>query len=262
MCPACQENLVYNNYFNNEANTNVKNANNKWYTDKTKGKNIVNGPYIGGNFWASPGGDGFSQTAPDTNGDGLADTIYTYTNLDGITITDSLPLVNVVLPVPDFSINPAQGTAPLTVSFTDLSQNADSRIWNFGDGTNSTEQNPTHTYSTAGTYTVNLTVSNKNDTVSKLGTVTVQAYIPPPVTPINPVADFNANPTEGYAPLTVQFTDSSQNVAGWNWNFGDGATSTEQSPQHTYSTAGTYTVNPDSKQCKRYCLKNGCNNCK
>ena len=85
---------------------------------KTKGKNIVSGPYIGGNYWASPGNDGFSQTAPDTNGDGIADTIFTYTNPEGITITDSLPLVSVVLPIADFSFNPTQGTAPLTVQFT------------------------------------------------------------------------------------------------------------------------------------------------
>jgi PGF-pre-PGF domain-containing protein len=243
MCPACRKNLIYNNYFNNNVNTDIKNADNEWYIEKTKGKNIVHGPYIGGNFWALPGGDGFSQTAPDMNGDGLADTIYTYTSQDGITITDNLPLVNVVLPVPDFSINPAQGTAPLTVNFTDLSQNEDSRIWNFGDGTNSTDPNPTHTYSTVGTYTVSLTASNKNDSEPKFGTVTVQAYVPPPVTPINPVADFNANPTEGYAPLTVQFTDSSQNAVGWNWDFGDGAKSNDQNPEHTYSAEGTYNVN-------------------
>ena len=169
MCPACHDNLIYNNYFNNGVNTGVKNANNKWYTDKTKGKNVVKGPYIGGNFWGSPGGDGFSQTAPDTNGDGLADTLYNYTNPDGITIIDSLPLIAVVIPIPDFSINPAQGLAPLNVQFTDLSQNEESRIWNFGDGTNSTDPNPTHIYSTVGTYTVSLTASNKNDTESKPG---------------------------------------------------------------------------------------------
>ena len=125
-------------------------------------------------------------------------------------------------------------------SLHDLSQNADSRSWDFGDGTNSTEQNPIHTYSAVGTYNVKLTVSNENDIVSKPATVTVQAYI---TSPITPVADFNVNPTSGDAPLTVQFTDSSQNAVRWAWSFGDGATSTEQNPTHTYSTAETYTVN-------------------
>ena len=74
----CINNLIYNNYFNNPVNADVKNAANTWNIAKTKGKNIMSGPYIGGNFWAQPGGDGFSQTAPDADGDGIADTGYTY----------------------------------------------------------------------------------------------------------------------------------------------------------------------------------------
>jgi PGF-pre-PGF domain-containing protein len=237
MCPACQNNLVYNDYFNNYVNTGVQNGQNTWFKIKTRGKNILGGPFIGGNFWASPDGDGFSQTATDTNGDGIADTLYIFTNSYGITITDSLPLVSVLLPTADFSFTPTKGAVPLTVKFTDLSQNADSRVWNFGDGNNTTETNPAHTYSTAGTYTVNLTVKNKNDTVSKPATITVlEVYM-------LPVVAFTANPTSGDSPLTVQFTDSSQNAAGWKWDFGDGATSTDQSPSHAYSSAGTYNVN-------------------
>ncbi len=58
-----------------------------------------------------------------------------------------------------------------------------------------------------------------------------------------PVAEFWASPTTGTAPLTVQFTDASTNApTAWSWNFGDGRTSIAQSPSHTYSTAGTYTV--------------------
>ena len=60
--------------------------------------------------------------------------------------------------------------------------------------------------------------------------------------PVFPFANFNANPTSGYAPLAVQFTDLSSNAVEWSWTFGNGATSTEQSPMHTYSAAGTYTV--------------------
>ncbi|WP_410507714.1 PGF-pre-PGF domain-containing protein [Methanosarcina hadiensis] len=77
------------------------------------------------------------------------------------------------LPVTDFSTNVTNGYAPLSVQFTDLSQNAVSRSWDFGDGDSSIDQNPAHTYSKSGAYTVNLTASNVNGSVSKLGTINV-----------------------------------------------------------------------------------------
>jgi PKD repeat protein len=58
-----------------------------------------------------------------------------------------------------------------------------------------------------------------------------------------PEADFSASPTSGEQPLKVTFTDSSTNEpTGWTWDFGDGQTSTEQSPTHEYADAGTFTV--------------------
>ena len=57
------------------------------------------------------------------------------------------------------------------------------------------------------------------------------------------MADFTANPSSGNATLTVQFTDmSSSNTLSWSWQFGDGATSTQQNPVHDYTTAGNYTA--------------------
>jgi S-layer protein (TIGR01567 family) len=58
-----------------------------------------------------------------------------------------------------------------------------------------------------------------------------------------PIADFSTNVTSGYAPLSVKFTDLSKNAILWDWNFGDGSISTEQSPAHTFTAAGTYNVN-------------------
>ena len=151
--------------------------------------------------------------------------------------TNSNP-VEPLLPVADFTANPLIGASPLPVQFTDHSQNEESRVWDFGDGTNSTDPNPAHTYSTVGNYTAKLTVNNKNGTNSNVTTLTVLGSLP-----VYPVPNFNANPTSGIAPLTVYFTDSSQNAAVWSWNFGDGNTSSEQNPTHTYSAEGTYTVN-------------------
>lgn len=76
-------------------------------------------------------------------------------------------------PVANFSTNVISGYVPLTIQFTDHSQNAMSWNWDFGDKTSSTVQNPMLTFSTSGNYTVNLTVSNANGTDSKLATINV-----------------------------------------------------------------------------------------
>lgn len=143
-------------------------------------------------------------------------------------------------PTADFTVDPANGTVPLTVAFTDQSSgNPTSWRWDFGDGTTSTSQNPApHVYATAGTYTVSLTAANVagSDTATKAGAVT--ATLPPA-----PTADFSATPTTGGAPLDVAFSDSSQgSPTSWSWDFGDGGSSTAQNPTHTYDSPGSYTV--------------------
>jgi len=143
--------------------------------------------------------------------------------------------------IPDFEADVTSGTEPLTVTFTDLSPSSPtSWSWDFGDSdsTNSTHQHPVHTYTSAGTYTVALTATNANGP----GTTTRTDYIT--VTPRPPVAAFTATPRYGTAPLDVQFTDiSSYSPTSWSWEFGDGSTSALQSPSHTYSSSGLYTVN-------------------
>jgi hypothetical protein len=69
---------IYNNYFNNTNNTYFKgsNAGTSLNTTLTQAKNILDGPYLGGNFWATPEGTGFSQTHTDKNGDGICDVAY------------------------------------------------------------------------------------------------------------------------------------------------------------------------------------------
>ncbi|AAM05168.1 DUF2341 domain-containing protein [Methanosarcina acetivorans] len=149
------------------------------------------------------------------------------------------PAASGLKPVGNFSVNTTGGNAPLTVQFNDSSFNSPaSWAWDFGDGTTSTEQNPMHTYAADGSYTVNLTVSNSygSSTLVKTDYITVGSSIP--------VANFTASVTGGNAPLTVQFTDTSTiNPTSWAWDFGDGTTSTEQKPVHTYAADGNYTVN-------------------
>ena len=104
------------------------------------------------------------------------------------------------------------GYAPLSVQFTDFSQNVTSTNWDFGDGSNSTDQNPEHTYSAAGNYTVNLIVSNTNGTDSKSAQITVSEK------PVLPVANFSSGGTNVSAPVTVQIGNLSQNATTIIWN--------------------------------------------
>jgi PKD repeat protein len=214
---------------------------NTYNTKKTVGTNIVGGPYIGGNFWGKPDGTGFSNTAVDSNGDGISDSPYK--SITGSIYSDNLPLVvykEPVKPVAAFSAFPTSGNAPLNVTFTDSSTGSPTTWkWTFGDGTSSTLKNPTHKYSKSGTYTVTFTVSNSagSNTVTKAGYIKVGTPSP------KPVAAFLASPTSGKAPLTIAFTDKSTgSPTSWKWTFGDGTTSTLKNPTHKYSKAGKYTV--------------------
>jgi PKD repeat protein len=102
--------------------------------------------------------------------------------------------------------------------------------WTFGDGGTSTQQNPIHTYAAAGAYTVSLTAKSAAGENSTSKVVTIGAP---------PQADFDFQ----NAGLTVNFVDRSTGTpTSWSWMFGDGATSTDQNPVHTYAAAGTYTA--------------------
>ncbi|MBS1763915.1 MAG: PKD domain-containing protein, partial [Bacteroidetes bacterium] len=139
-------------------------------------------------------------------------------------------------PVASFTKSVSSGCTPLTVHLNNTSSSASgaSYLWNFGNGTTSVDANPDVTYNTAGTYTIQLQVTNASgcmDTTSQ--TVQVNA---------TPVAIASAVDTTGCAPFLNTFTNNSTNATGYLWNFGDGATSTAATPSHTYTGAGNYTV--------------------
>jgi len=328
---------------------------------------------------------------------GTYDVRLTVSNAQGSNSLLRSAAVQVAAPVPpvaDFSATPLAGEAPLLVAFSDLSSNAPtSWLWEFGDGTTSTAQHPSHSYAAEGVYDVRLTASNDagSDSQLRAGYVAVSSPVPrqtfapaadarvalgsptknygsestlrvrggssaqrsylrfdatalgslsvqratlrlfvtgdsedggsvyevasgwsenaiswntapalpatalasagaaalgawveldvtpavragsvafalasastdtayyasregtsPPQlvvetgAPLPPVADFSATPTSGPAPLPVAFTDlSSGGPTSWLWDFGDGTTSTAQSPVHTYAVQGVYDV--------------------
>jgi len=139
---------------------------------------------------------------------------------------------------------PTSCCLPLQVSFSgsgDGGAEPYSFHWSLGDGSDSTEQNPIHTYTSAGLFTVTLTVTDDCGCVSRL----VQSEYITANEP--PAASFTANPASGCAPLTVHFTDTSDAgsnpLAGWHWDFGDGlGSSSDANPAYTYDCPGTYTV--------------------
>ena len=140
-------------------------------------------------------------------------------------------------PAVNFSATPTHGTIPLTVAFTDLTRgNTGSWNWDFGDGSSASVQNPAHTYTKPGMYTVSLSAVNEFGT----GHSTKSGFIN---TGVVPGAEFVAETLKGDPPLTVRFHDfSSGNPATWLWDFGDGSLSTEKDPVHTYTKEGSYTT--------------------
>lgn len=158
------------------------------------------------------------------------------------------------------SLSATSGYAPLAVNYSASSTatGCSSEVtysWDFGDGSTSTEQTGTHTYTTPGTYTCTLTATADETDCTKTATITVTEPGSCSVT-----CEASASPGSGIAPLTVSFSSTAtpSNCAGspsFLWNFGDGSTSTQQNPAHTYAMAGNYgwtlTATVDGKQCSQ-----------
>ncbi|MDX1910863.1 MAG: PKD domain-containing protein [Saprospiraceae bacterium] len=138
------------------------------------------------------------------------------------------------LPQAAFIFSQNEGCAPLTVNFADQSVGEPGAWhWEFpgGEPAVSNEENPVVTYNAPGTYTVTLTFENVfgQSTLTQTDIITVH----PPA-----VAAFQATVNQSL----VSFTNLSQNGLNFVWEFGDGNSSTETSPQHTYTNPGTYLV--------------------
>ncbi|MFH2036308.1 MAG: PKD domain-containing protein [Candidatus Zixiibacteriota bacterium] len=198
--------------------------------------------------WYWTFGDGTTST--EQNPIHVYDTAGTYvvtltvTNMCGSSTKDRIvTLKKKPVPVADFTTELTEYCAEHLITFTNLAQNADKYLWDFGDGTNSTDENPTHQYANAGVYTISLTASNDcgDDTETKVEYITIFPL---------PYADFSASSTDICTNSLVYFTDLSLNADNWYWDFGDGETSIGQNPGHTYTSPGNYTVSLTvSNQC-------------
>ena len=128
-------------------------------------------------------------------------------------------------------------TNTLMVATTNTSENADSYVWDFGDGAGaSTEENPTYTYTEGGSYSIKLIATNEGGSTEAEQTVVVTAPVEAPTTAFTAtVSDENK--------LVVTTTNTSVGADSYSWNFGDGTgTSTEENPSYTYVAGGEYTI--------------------
>ncbi len=193
-----------------------------------------------------PVGDTYSVTLTVTGEGGLASS-----RTRAVTVVGRAPTVN-------FTYTPSAPMVGQAIAFTpQITDPADLKpytfAWDFGDGATSAEEKPTHTYAAAGTFTVKLTVTNKiGEKGSAEQTITVAEAVDLPPTVTAPVAN-PANPEVG---VEVTFTSTAtapagDPVTGWEWEFGDGETSTSASPVgHTYATSGVFTVRVRAKNDK------------
>ncbi len=174
--------------------------------------------------------------------------VYTVTlvvrNADG---TNGITKTNYIVvnpsPIAGFMANQTTGCAPSTIQFTDQSNPVGGSIrswaWDFGDGGTSTLQNPAHQYTATGFYTVTLRITSNSGCQA---VYSIGRYIRI-VAGVIPDFDFTP-PSTCRAPFAVNFTDltSGPGTLTYQWNFGNGSSSTLQSPTATYGATGNYTV--------------------
>jgi gliding motility-associated-like protein len=184
-------------------------------------------------------GDGF--TSADTS------PIHTYTNSGQYTVrlrvtdlygcTDSMvrtAVVNIVSPVSSFNMSDSLASCPpLLVNFTDRSANSISRVWDFGDSTSTSSNNPSHFYTYPGSYTVKLTVTAPGGCTRTSEKIILIK---------GPRGNFSYSPLIGCKPLRTRFEGHTQEAATFIWDFSDGNIRqvTDSLLVHDYVEGGNY----------------------
>ena len=135
-----------------------------------------------------------------------------------------------------FTYSPKYAVVGQAVQFVDISTGSPvSWLWDFGDGTTSNEKNPVHIYSTSGFRRVTLVAANAVASKTARKTLTV--------IPSSSPATFVHSPLTPGPGQTVQFADTTEgSPSSWQWNFGDGATSTAKNPSHVFTREGAFVV--------------------
>ena len=175
----------------------------------------------------------------------------TVTDEDGLNSTDTVTITvneeSNAAPVARATASPLTGTAPLEVAFTGSNSSDDNSVasysWDFKDGGSANNANPTHTFNNAGTYEVELTVTDENGLSDK---ATVNITVNAAVSNEAPVAVAAATPISGDAPLQVQFDSSGstddKGISNRLWNFTPNDASSQANPIRTFDNPGVYEV--------------------
>lgn len=185
------------------------------------------------------GTSGLQNPVHTYNSAGSYDVRLIVTDIHGCRDTLIVNAVNVSGSTPDFEIVSLEGCDSLEAIFADLSSPPGTVLawyWDFGDGNTSSQQNPTHFYQNGGTYTVSLTIDDNAGctyTETKLDYIFYDPY---------PIPEFNPSSTNVCRGIPIMFTNFTTGAISYEWDFGDGNTSEEQDPTHTYLMDGTYTV--------------------
>lgn len=202
--------------------------------------------------WAFGDGNSASGSTVNNNyiGAGDYDVTLSVTDVNGcsnvVTLQDHITVQDIG--IVDFIASTTEYCdTPFTVTFTDLTPPNPNLTysWDFGDGNVSTQQNPTHTYTTFGNFQVSVTVTDPISGCSK--TKNKNNYIK-----IGSSLAFTYSPASGCEPSDVNFVNTTPGTSSnWSWDFGDGNSSTQENPTHTYTTDGCYFVTLTA-------TKNGC----
>ena len=145
-------------------------------------------------------------------------------------------------PTADFGFQcTTEGVCTFTSTATDPDGSVADGHWNFGDGSEAASGlTSEHTYAASGTYQVSFTAVDDQDAESAPVSKAVEVTVPPANVP--PTADFTFNCVERSCTFTNKGADTDGTITGSVWDFGDGDTSTQTSPSHTFAANGTYHV--------------------
>ena len=148
---------------------------------------------------------------------------------------DSVDLVVLPYPVITATSDTSNGCIPLPVNFSSTVNSVGYYLWDFGDGNTSTLENPTHTYTVDGYYSVNVRFEDFSGCVDSFDF----DIIPHPV----PTSSFVPIQLDTCVlPINYNFQNNSLGASSYNWDFGDGNNSINTIPNYSYTNSGNYTI--------------------